>query len=472
MRQPSLTGTSRHGPPSGRRRAARPARPRPARGGDRAAGPSLCIAPAGSRQDDDARRPGRLADRDRDAARGDPGDHLQQARGGRDDRAARCRRRAARGRRPAPSASGRSTRWAARSCATPASPSSRWPIGRGRCRDVAAVGRRRRHVLRLDTPVSPAQGRARRDGRQVVADPDAGPWPGRSSPTRRRSLAAGGLDFDDLILRAIERLEADPQLLGRWRGRCTDLLVDEVQDVDRAQLRARPAAGRPGQPDLPASATMTSRSTAGGWPTSAGSWGWPSAPARAAPGRSRGQLPLPAAGRRAGRPARRAQPRAVRQGDPRRARRRRLACPRAGRRRRDRPPRAGDPDLAGRRLDPRGPGADEPRAVSRRSSSRSSSDLPFRAPRIELLLDRRSSTPSSPERSDVPQTRRPAPLLLTLGRVRRGLRDDGTATRRRGARDGAAWLGCRPFADLGPVRGGRRRARATAGRAPARRRPR
>ena len=49
--------------------------------------------------------------------------------------------------------------------------------------------------------------------------------------------ATGGLDFDDLILRAIERLEADPGLLAGWRARCAELLVDEVQDVDRAQLR-------------------------------------------------------------------------------------------------------------------------------------------------------------------------------------------------------------------------------------------
>ena len=49
--------------------------------------------------------------------------------------------------------------------------------------------------------------------------------------------ASGGLDFDDLVIRAIERLEADPALLARWRSRCAELLVDEVQDVDRAQLR-------------------------------------------------------------------------------------------------------------------------------------------------------------------------------------------------------------------------------------------
>ena len=49
--------------------------------------------------------------------------------------------------------------------------------------------------------------------------------------------ASGGLDFDDLILRAIAELERDPDLLARWRGHCRELLVDEVQDVDRAQLR-------------------------------------------------------------------------------------------------------------------------------------------------------------------------------------------------------------------------------------------
>ena len=49
--------------------------------------------------------------------------------------------------------------------------------------------------------------------------------------------ATGGLDFDDLILRSIERLKADAALLTRWRASCAELLVDEVQDVDRAQLR-------------------------------------------------------------------------------------------------------------------------------------------------------------------------------------------------------------------------------------------
>jgi superfamily I DNA/RNA helicase len=44
------------------------------------------------------------------------------------------------------------------------------------------------------------------------------------------------LDFDDLVRRALALLHADATLLGRWRGRCSHLLVDEVQDVDRSQL--------------------------------------------------------------------------------------------------------------------------------------------------------------------------------------------------------------------------------------------
>ena len=46
-----------------------------------------------------------------------------------------------------------------------------------------------------------------------------------------------GLDFDDLVRRALVALADDAALLARWRGRCAQLLVDEVQDVDRSQLR-------------------------------------------------------------------------------------------------------------------------------------------------------------------------------------------------------------------------------------------
>ena len=47
----------------------------------------------------------------------------------------------------------------------------------------------------------------------------------------------GALDFDDLVRRALVALTADAVLLTRWRRRCAQLLVDEVQDVDRSQLR-------------------------------------------------------------------------------------------------------------------------------------------------------------------------------------------------------------------------------------------
>jgi DNA helicase II / ATP-dependent DNA helicase PcrA len=81
--------------------------------------------------------------------------------------------------------------------------------------------------LKVELEVSPAS---------VAADPDAGPV-GQAFVAYEAAIAAvDGLDFDDLILRAIRRLTADPPLLARWRGRCAHLLVDEVQDVDRAQL--------------------------------------------------------------------------------------------------------------------------------------------------------------------------------------------------------------------------------------------
>ena len=47
----------------------------------------------------------------------------------------------------------------------------------------------------------------------------------------------GGLDFDDLVARALTLLESSPVNLARWRANCSQLLVDEVQDVDRTQLR-------------------------------------------------------------------------------------------------------------------------------------------------------------------------------------------------------------------------------------------
>jgi superfamily I DNA/RNA helicase len=50
-------------------------------------------------------------------------------------------------------------------------------------------------------------------------------------------LAANdALDFDDLVRRALLRLRSDAALRAGWQQRCSVLLVDEVQDVDRSQL--------------------------------------------------------------------------------------------------------------------------------------------------------------------------------------------------------------------------------------------
>jgi len=72
---------------------------------------------------------------------------------------------------------------------------------------------------------------------EVAADPDAGPM-ARAFVAYEAGLAErGGLDFDDLVRGALDALEQDQRVLARWRQRCSHLLVDEVQDVDRSQLR-------------------------------------------------------------------------------------------------------------------------------------------------------------------------------------------------------------------------------------------
>jgi DNA helicase-2/ATP-dependent DNA helicase PcrA len=72
---------------------------------------------------------------------------------------------------------------------------------------------------------------------EVAADTEAGPTAGAFVAYERAIADRGGLDFDDLVRRALVVLEREPELLARWRVACTHLLVDEVQDVDRSQLR-------------------------------------------------------------------------------------------------------------------------------------------------------------------------------------------------------------------------------------------
>jgi superfamily I DNA/RNA helicase len=72
---------------------------------------------------------------------------------------------------------------------------------------------------------------------EVAADSDPG-LVARAFIEYEGELARrGALDFDDLVRRSMTTLDADATLLSRWREHCRHLLVDEVQDVDRSQLR-------------------------------------------------------------------------------------------------------------------------------------------------------------------------------------------------------------------------------------------
>jgi len=72
---------------------------------------------------------------------------------------------------------------------------------------------------------------------EVATDPEPGPIARAFLAYEQALEDAGGLDFDDLVARALRLLEARPPLLRRWRAKCEHLLVDETQDVDRSQLR-------------------------------------------------------------------------------------------------------------------------------------------------------------------------------------------------------------------------------------------
>jgi DNA helicase-2/ATP-dependent DNA helicase PcrA len=91
--------------------------------------------------------------------------------------------------------------------------------------------------FKLDLDVDPAA---------IDADAEAGPvartYAAYEAEIRRR----GGLDFDDLVARALRLLGDDPANLATWRERCQHLLVDEAQDLDRAQLRLTLLLAAPG----------------------------------------------------------------------------------------------------------------------------------------------------------------------------------------------------------------------------------
>jgi DNA helicase-2/ATP-dependent DNA helicase PcrA len=52
-----------------------------------------------------------------------------------------------------------------------------------------------------------------------------------------RLRAVGAVDFDDLLLRVVDLLESQPDVLAGYRGRWRHVLVDEYQDTNRAQYR-------------------------------------------------------------------------------------------------------------------------------------------------------------------------------------------------------------------------------------------
>jgi ATP-dependent DNA helicase UvrD/PcrA len=95
----------------------------------------------------------------------------------------------------------------------------------------------RAELGRLDTVISRLKLDLGVTASAVAADPGAGPTAGAFVDYERAVAATGGLDFDDLLVHALALLESGADILARWRERCTHLLVDEAQDLDRSQLR-------------------------------------------------------------------------------------------------------------------------------------------------------------------------------------------------------------------------------------------
>jgi superfamily I DNA/RNA helicase len=91
-------------------------------------------------------------------------------------------------------------------------------------------------LARLDTAFSRLKLDVRADPAIVARDPEAGPVVRAWVAYEQALVDRAALDFDDLVRRALERLERSPTLLRRWRAACVHLLVDEAQDLDRSQL--------------------------------------------------------------------------------------------------------------------------------------------------------------------------------------------------------------------------------------------
>jgi superfamily I DNA/RNA helicase len=92
-------------------------------------------------------------------------------------------------------------------------------------------------LRRLDTVMSRFKLDLDVDPAAIEADPGAGAVARTYAAYEAEIARRGGLDFDDLVARALRLLGRDATTLASWRARCTHLLVDEAQDLDRAQLR-------------------------------------------------------------------------------------------------------------------------------------------------------------------------------------------------------------------------------------------
>jgi DNA helicase-2/ATP-dependent DNA helicase PcrA len=88
----------------------------------------------------------------------------------------------------------------------------------------------------LDTAFSRLKLDLRADPDVVATDAAAGPVARAFVVYERELQARGALDFDDLVSAALRLLESSESVLATWRARCTNLLVDEAQDLDRSQL--------------------------------------------------------------------------------------------------------------------------------------------------------------------------------------------------------------------------------------------
>ena len=79
------------------------------------------------------------------------------------------------------------------------------------------------------------------------------------SEYQRRLVAAGAMDFDDLIMVTVNLLQAFPDVAAEYRARFRHLLVDEYQDTNHAQYvlvtelagQQLPGADRGGEPAAP-----------------------------------------------------------------------------------------------------------------------------------------------------------------------------------------------------------------------------